>query len=68
MVPSQYPRVYELVTKWPRQSVFLSEKLRNLQSASELYILSDRHLSANFSANCCGEECRVVSAADPHGR
>jgi hypothetical protein len=29
-------------------------KLRGLQSASELYRLSDRHLSAKFSANFCG--------------
>jgi hypothetical protein len=28
--------------------------LRGLQSASELYRLSDRHLSTKFSANFCG--------------
>jgi transcriptional regulator of NAD metabolism len=28
-------------------------KLRGLQSASELYRLSDRHLSTKFSANFC---------------
>jgi hypothetical protein len=31
-----------------------SNKLRGLQFASELYRLSDRHLSAKFSANFCG--------------
>jgi hypothetical protein len=29
-------------------------ELRGFQSASELYRLSDRHRSANFSANLCG--------------
>jgi hypothetical protein len=40
-------------------------KLRGPQSASEVYRLSDRHLSTKFSANFCIEGCRVVSAADP---
>jgi hypothetical protein len=31
-----------------------NKKLRGPQSASELYRLSDRHLSTKFSANFCG--------------
>jgi hypothetical protein len=43
-----------------------TKELRGLWSASELYRLSDRHLSTKFSANFLRiEGRRVVSAADP---
>jgi hypothetical protein len=37
-------------------------KLRSFESASELYRLSDRHLSSNFSANFCGWRGVALSA------
>jgi hypothetical protein len=37
-----------------RLSPHKTNKLRGLQSASEIYRLSDRHLSAKCSANFCG--------------
>jgi hypothetical protein len=39
-----------------------TNKLRGLQSASELYRLIDRHRSAKFSANFCGERGVAWSA------
>jgi hypothetical protein len=46
-----------------------TSKLRGLYSASELYRLSDRHLSAKFSANFCGKRGVAWSARrNPHGR
>jgi hypothetical protein len=35
---------------------------------SELYIPSDRRLSAKLLQTFAGRRCRVVSATDPHGR
>jgi hypothetical protein len=42
------------VTKLPGYKKRNKNKLRGLQSASELYRLSDRHLLPEFSANFCG--------------
>jgi hypothetical protein len=39
-----------------------------LQSASELYRLSDRRLSAKLVPTLADRGCRVVSATDLHGR
>jgi hypothetical protein len=50
-VALQYNKQINSVAPWP---------------ASELYRLSDRHLSAKFSANVLRiEGCRVISSADP---
>jgi hypothetical protein len=43
-------------------------KLHGLQSASELYLPSDRRLSAKLVPTFADRGCRVVSATDPPGR
>jgi hypothetical protein len=54
------------ITNWYTELTVMQNKLRGSWSASELYRLSDSHLSTKFSANFLWiEGCRVVIAADP---
>jgi hypothetical protein len=50
---------------WMRGAIKLKTKLRGLQSASELYRPSDRHLSAKLVPTFADRGSRVVSATDP---
>jgi hypothetical protein len=66
-ISPQRPVSVERAMKFP--SFIQTNKLRGPWSASELYRLSDRHLSAKFSANICGKRGVAWSAGRiPYGR
>jgi hypothetical protein len=65
----EYVDVQKRSDKTEDVPLFCNEnKLRGLVSASELYRLSDRRLSAKLVQTLAGRECRVVRATNPHGR
>jgi hypothetical protein len=66
-----------LLTAWPlywgRGMFSVRWEPRNIktpwpESASELYLPSDRRLSAKLVPTFADRRCRVVSATDPYGR